>query len=61
MKGRSIQLKSKQEIEIMRMANLVVHEVLYTLAEMVVPGVSTADLDAKAKELSEKNAVRPAF
>ena len=57
MKGRSIQLKSKQEIEIMRRANLVVHEVLYTLAEMVVPGVSTADLDAKAKELSEKKEV----
>lgn len=61
MKARTIQLKSKAEIEIMRRANLIVREVLDTLAAMVVPGVTTADLDAKARELTEKAKARPAF
>lgn len=61
MKTRTIQLKSKAEIEIMRRANLIVREVLDTLAAMVVPGVTTADLDAKARELTEKAKARPAF
>jgi len=57
----SIQLKSKAEIEIMRHANLIVYEVLQTLKEMVVPGVTTLDLDRKAAELTRARGAKPAF
>lgn len=56
-----IQLKNKSEIEIMRRVNLVVYEVLQTLREMVAPGVTTADLDAKANELTKKAGATSAF
>ncbi len=56
-----IQLKTKAEIELMRQANMIVYEVLLVLAEMVSPGVSTADLDAKAREMCRAKGVEPAF
>ena len=57
----SIKLKNKAEIDIMRRANMIVAEVLETLTEMVSPGVTTADLDAKAKELTKKAGAEAAF
>ncbi len=57
----SIQLKSKDEIELMRKANMIVFEVHQALREMVVPGVTTRDLDEKAKELCLKKGAKPAF
>ncbi len=57
----SIQLKSKAELDIMRRANMVVFEVLSELRQMVVPGVTTKDLDARAKELTAKHGVKAAF
>jgi methionyl aminopeptidase len=56
-----IQIKSRAELELMRTANLVVREVLETLREMVSPGVTTYDLDQKARELSKKHNATPAF
>src|SRR5262245_35366274 len=45
----------------MRRANLIVAEVLDALEDMIEPGVSTADLDRKADELTRKRAATPAF
>ena len=57
----SIPLKSKEEIEIMRRANLIVHRVHQELAKLVQPGVTTGDLDARAREILKEENVKPAF
>ena len=57
----SIQLKNREEIELMRCANLIVYEVHQALAEMVVPGATTRDLDRKAQEMCKARGVVPAF
>ncbi len=57
----SVILKHKHEIELMRNANLVVAAVLSELRSMVKPGVTTAELDAKAKELTQKHSAEPVF
>jgi methionyl aminopeptidase len=46
-----IVIKSRREIELMRAAGRVVWQVLVELERMVRPGVSTAELDARADEL----------
>jgi methionyl aminopeptidase len=56
-----ISLKSAHEIEIMRRANVIVAEILQELKKKVVPGVSTAELDALAEELIYKKKAHPAF
>lgn len=56
-----IALKSKADLELMRQANLIVWEVLQQLKEMIVPGVTTLDLDRKAKEMCEAKGAKPAF
>jgi methionyl aminopeptidase len=56
-----IMLKSRQEIDRMRAASAVVAEVLATLRERAKPGVSTAELDAVAEELTRKRGAKPAF
>ena len=56
-----ILLKSRDEIEHMRAANVIVAEILAELRARVAPGVSTAELDALAEELTLKNGARPAF
>ena len=44
-------LKSRREIDLMRAAGRLVHEVLHRLKEMVQPGVTTGELDAEAERL----------
>jgi methionyl aminopeptidase len=56
-----ILLKSREEIERMRAASVVVAEVLATLREHVKPGVTTGELDAVAEELTHKRGAKPAF
>lgn len=56
-----IKLKSQDEIERMRAASGVVAEVLAALRERVRPGVSTAELDALAEELTRRRGAVPAF
>jgi Xaa-Pro aminopeptidase len=48
-----IVLKSPREIELMRAAGRVVHRVLEELGRLVRPGVTTAELDARAAKLIE--------
>ena len=56
-----IVLKAPEEIEIMRAANVIVAEVLAELRAAVRPGVTTADLDRIAEELTRKRGAVPAF
>lgn len=44
-------LKSQREIELMRQAGRVVHQVLVRLTEMAEAGVTTAELDAEAERM----------
>ncbi|HQH26078.1 MAG TPA: type I methionyl aminopeptidase [Oligoflexia bacterium] len=57
----SIQLRRKEEIELMRRANMAVYEVLQILREMVLPGVTTAELDQRAKDECVRRGAVPAF
>ena len=56
-----IKLKSREEIDRMRAASAVVAEVLAVLRERVKPGVSTAELDALAEQLTRRRGAVPAF
>jgi methionyl aminopeptidase len=56
-----ISLKSPREIEVMRAANLIVAEVLAELREHVHAGVTTAELDRVAEELTRRRGAVPAF
>ena len=56
-----ISLKSAREIDILRRANVIVAEILKELKEKVAPGVTTAELDTLAEELTHKKKARPAF
>jgi methionyl aminopeptidase len=56
-----ITLKSKRELGIMRDASRIVGEILLELKTEVRPGITTADLDRKAEELTRKKGAQPAF
>jgi methionyl aminopeptidase len=56
-----ITLKSKRELGIMRDASRIVGEILLELKAEVRPGITTADLDRKAEELTRKKGAQPAF
>jgi methionyl aminopeptidase len=56
-----ISLKSPREIEIMRRANVIVAEVLQELAQKVLPGVTTLELDELAEERTLQKKAVPAF
>ena len=56
-----IVLKSKAEIEKMRSADRGVARILKALKDMSRPGITTMDLEEKAKELTEKSGGKPAF
>jgi len=54
-------LKSPQEIEIMRAANMIVAEVLAEVRRRARPGVATAELDRVAEEMTRRRGAVPAF
>jgi methionyl aminopeptidase len=56
-----IEIKTAEQIDKMRRANLIVAEVLEELAQAVRPGVSTGELDRIAEALTRKRGARPAF
>jgi methionyl aminopeptidase len=58
---RGIELKSPQEIEIMRQAARIVATVLQEISEMVQPGMTTADLDAHAEKRIREMGATPSF
>ena len=54
-------LKSKREIDLMRVAASTVSEILDELEKLVVPGATTAELDAAAEAKCRERGVTPAF
>ncbi len=56
-----IQLKSNDELNVLRRANMVVAEVHALLREMARPGITTADLDRVASEHLRRRGARSAF
>jgi methionyl aminopeptidase len=50
----AIVLKSRREIELMRTAGKLAHDILLKMTEMVRPGVSTAELDDVAEQELQK-------
>ncbi|WP_045745049.1 type I methionyl aminopeptidase [Actinoplanes rectilineatus] len=57
----SIQLKTPEQIELMRAAGLVVEAALTAMREAVAPGVSTGDLDAIAEKVIRDHGAVPSF
>jgi methionyl aminopeptidase len=56
-----IQLKSVEEIQLMREAGLVARSILDEVCAAVAPGVSTGELDRIASRLIDKHKVKSAF
>ncbi len=54
-------LKSREEIEKMRVSNRIVADILQGLRQLVRPGVKTIDLDRYAEEEALKRGAKPAF
>lgn len=56
-----IYLKTDEEIELMRAANLLVGRTLAEVAKIIKPGVTTLELDKRAEEFIRDNGATPAF
>jgi methionyl aminopeptidase len=56
-----IDLKSKEDIEKLKIANKIVAEILHIIKEKTKPGMTGIDLDSIAREEAEKRGVKPAF
>ncbi len=59
--GKSIVVKSSDEIKRMREANQIVAETLCMLKKVVEPGITTLELDKMAEDLCRKRGAVPAF
>ena len=57
----AIQIKSRDQLDVMREAGLVVARTLQRLTEAVKPGITTADLDAVAEESIRSEGATPSF
>jgi methionyl aminopeptidase len=57
----TIEIKSEEELALMRQAGRIVAEVLVTMRDKARPGVSTAELDAVAEEIITRHQAIPAF
>lgn len=58
---RGVELKSPEEIEIMRQSGRIVATVLKEISGMVQPGMTTADLDAYAEKRIREMGATPSF
>jgi len=59
--SRVIVRKSQSDLEKMRRAGLLVHEILHKLSAMVTEGVSTWDLEVAAERMVTEAGAKPAF
>ena len=56
-----IYTKSESEIKLMRAAGKLLHGVLSELREMIVPGVTTLEIDERAEKLIRGAGAVPSF
>ncbi|GEN12341.1 methionine aminopeptidase, type I [Myxococcus fulvus] len=56
-----VEIKSREEIALMREAGRIVADVLDALEQAVVPGITTWELDALAAKMTAERGARPAF
>jgi len=56
-----IVIKSQQEIELMRQAGAVTAKILSELQHVIVPGITTKDIDDFVEKIIADNAMTPAF
>ena len=56
-----LNIKTKEEIEVLRHNNLLVSKTLAEVAKLVKPGVTTLELDKKAEEFIRDNNAEPGF
>ncbi|MFN7130683.1 MAG: type I methionyl aminopeptidase [Myxococcales bacterium] len=59
--GSSIELKTRDELALMRDAGRIVYEILTALREAVQPGMTTMEFDRLAEDLIYKKGAKPAF
>src|SRR3989344_4595314 len=59
--NKVINIKTKQEIEVMREGGKILAEILKKLVQAVKPGIETNDLESIARELIERRDVKPSF
>lgn len=57
----AVELKSLEEIELMRQSALLVSKTLGLMAEMIEPGITPLQLDKRAEEFIRDNKAEPAF
>jgi len=56
-----IEIKSRSELDIMRVSGRILREILDDLSSMVKVGITTWDLEQRARKLFRDHKVRPAF
>jgi methionyl aminopeptidase len=59
--SRQVEIKSANEIALMREAGRIVREILDALEAMAAPGLTTWELDRVAEDLTRKKGAKPAF
>lgn len=59
--SKGIEIKSEQEIEIMRQSAKIVATVLKEISQLVEPGMTTADLDSHAEKRIREMGATPSF
>jgi methionyl aminopeptidase len=61
LRGRSFELKSRDELQAMRAAGLIVAQTLVLVAEHAKPGISTGELDELAEQVIRSASAVPSF
>ncbi|MBI3288777.1 MAG: type I methionyl aminopeptidase [Elusimicrobia bacterium] len=59
--NKAVEVKSREELAIMRRAGAVVADILALLSAAVKPGMTTGDIDRIAREELKKRGAKPAF
>lgn len=56
-----IYIKTREEVDIMRKANIIVRDALLTVRDKIKPGVTTLDVDTWVREYIEGQGAKPSF
>ena len=59
--SKAVEVKSREEVATMRRAGAVVADILALLARLIVPGMTTGEIDRIAREELKKRGAKPAF